>query len=206
MDDYLMDACGRALVRLALDGPGLDELMEPRQPSSGENAGKPPSKRESRPPVSLPLLDLKLNALEVLGYWCGCLVRAVPECGSLPAEASLAQRAEWLRHRLPLLEQVAWGQRCAEEVIAVARVVSDVVSPPAGVGDPEPLEFGTARQIAAWSALLGRPVSRASIRRAVADGRITAEITPDGRMLVRLSDVLGLCRSGKSVYVAHPGC
>lgn len=206
MDDYLLDSCGRALVRLSVDGPGLDELLVPRQPCSGENAGKPPSRRESRPPVSLPLLDLKLNALEVVGHWCGCVARAAPECGSLPSGESLAERAEWLRHRLPVLEVVPWGQRCAEEVIAVARVVSDVVSPPACAGDPQPLEVGTARQIASWAALLGRPVSRASIQRAVADGRLASEMTPDGRVLVRLSDVLDLGRSNGALCVGHPGC
>ncbi|MBE7338112.1 hypothetical protein [Corynebacterium aurimucosum] len=206
MDDYLMDACGRALVRLASDGPGLDELLQPRQPSSGENAGKPPSKRGSKPPLSLAILDLKLETEEVLGQWCGQLAREAPEHGSLPSGASIAQRADWLRSRLPILETMPWGQRAAEELIATARVVSDVVMPPKRAGDPDPLEFGTTREMASWSALLGMPVSRATIRRAIEDGRIEAETTPEGKVLVKLADVLELANFRSALDLAHPNC
>lgn len=210
LDDYLVEALSRSLVRLSIDGAGLDELLEPRQPTSGENAGKPPSRRGSKPPLSVSMLDLKCATEETLGRWCGALVRACPEVGQAPgAEAAgriIEARADWLRAHLVELEQQAWATRCAEEVIAQARLVSDVVAPPAAVGDPEPIAYGTAREVAAWCRHLGKPVSRAAIRRAVATGRIQAQTMPDGRVIVQLADALTLASPAQTFCVAHPTC
>lgn len=206
MDDFLLDALGRALVRLSVDGPGLDDLLEPRTPASGENAGKPPARRGSKPPLSVSILDLKIDTQGVLYSWCTHLASANPDQGAVGGSASIAECADWLHERILVLETMPWGRRCAEEVIATARLVSDVVMPPARANDPEPIEVGTAREMAAWSRLMGRPVSRSSIQRAIANGAISHELAPDGRVLVRLADVLKLRTVPKVLDVGHPSC
>lgn len=201
MDDYLLESCSRALVTLARDGVGLDELLEPRQPPSGENAGKPPSRQGPRPPVSVVMLDLKAETERLLGRWCHVVATRVPDAGSAPSAPSaggrlIVARCEWLRAQLPAIAVMAWGQMCAEELVAQARLVADVVMPPTSSSSPQPLEVGTARLISRWCANLGYPISRTAIRRLIAAGALPSQTLPDGRVVVRLLDVLPIAQKG----------
>lgn len=203
LDELLLNELDRGLVMLARDAPGLDALLEPRSPSSGENAGKPPARRGAKPPVSISILDLKLETEKLVGFWCGQLASEDPDAGSVPAEAGLVGRTSWLRARLAMLTSKPWGQTCAEELVAQALVVSDVVSPGPALNDPTPIEVGTAREIVQWARWLGRSVSRSQVQRWVKDGMIPSELAPDGRRLIRLADVLELAPGRSDSFLGH---
>ncbi|RSZ61556.1 hypothetical protein EAH68_12750 [Corynebacterium hylobatis] len=203
MDDLLLDELGRSLVRLETLGPLLDDLVFPRQVATGENAGVAPNAPSSRPPVSVPMVDLKTDAQQVVCGWAGCLVDdARDQVGQAPEDRSLAVQAAWLREHLSVLEVMPWADLAAEEVIAHVRLISDVVDPPAARDAPEPLTVGTVREIVSWGRLLGARVSERSVRRWCQDGDIPCELAPDGSMLVLLEDVLVRARktSGDQQY------
>lgn len=189
-----LDVLSRALYRLESRADWLDDLLVPRTPSSGENAGKAPSVAKSRPPLSVGIVDLKSEVESVLGLWCGELVAACPQLGPAPSGRRASERAAWLRSHVLDLERMPWCELMCDEVRALASLVDDVVDPPPSASDPQPPEFGTDREIARWSKHLGWPVSRSTIRRAAQDGKIQAQRLPDGRVLVSLKEVLALVR------------
>lgn len=199
LDDQSMNLLARSLVDLERCAGQLDELVVPRTPSCGENAGKPPSRRGSKPPVVVGMLDLKLRVEATLHYWCGWLLRdgvcIDPTVGDDPPGGGIVAMAVWLRQHVLVLGQMQWGQLAADEICGNARLVVDVIDPPMGSTDPRPLEVGTSREIASWCRHLGADVSRARIQRWIAEGQLTAEVVPDGRVLVRLDDVLALDRA-----------
>ncbi|ART20077.1 hypothetical protein CBE89_00085 [Corynebacterium striatum] len=197
VEQYLLESTARELVRLAMHAQGLDALLVPRQASSGENAGKPPARRGSKPPLSVSIVDLKMETEQLLGRWCAQVASESPESGLPPGRGSggqlMATRADWLRERLWVIESAVWGTLCCEELVAQARMVEDVVAPADGdVIDPPP--FGTARQLARWCRLLGSPMSRSTIQRAVADGRLPSVVAPNGQVLIETEAVLELAR------------
>lgn len=208
MDDLLLDELGRSLVSLERLAPLVDDLLVPRQASSGENAGKAPAKKGSKLPLSASIVDMKIDAQQVLGGWCGCLTDDAPEVGQAPVDRSLGARASWLREQLAVLEMMPWAELCAEEIIAQARLIADVVDPLPSVSDPEPIEWGTAREVVSWARLLGVPVSRSSVQRWVLSGEVASEMCPDGRVLVLLADVLERGRragkTSKDSRMGHP--
>lgn len=195
MDDQLLDMLGRALHSLGKDSFLLDDLIFPRSPSSGENAGKAPSRGKSKPPVSVPILDVKVETENVLTWWVGAVRAAWPDQTHAPDDKTISVLADWLHGNIALIEQAPWGQMCADEIIAQARLVDDVVMPPAHRNDPMALEMGTAREIASWARNLGYPVSRSSVQNWANAGKIASEIVADGRVLVRLDEVLEQCRT-----------
>lgn len=205
MDDLLLDELGRALVRLEKLGPMLDDLIVPRSVSSGENAGLAPVVPGSRPPVSVPMVDLKVQTERILGWWCGRLVESCPEVGPVPAGRGMVIRAAWLRERLSSFEVMPWAELGAQDMVAQSRWVADVVDPPSPVDAPGPLEVGPVREIASWCAHLGCPVSERSVRRWVAAGEVASTLAPDGRMLVALDAVLERARSVRGVEVKDVG-
>lgn len=202
MDDQLLSMLGRSLHGLEVDLPGLDDLLVPRQACSGENAGKPPARRGSRPPVVVSVLDVKVATEQVLRRWVPLIVRD----GQVPAPApglSAVDLARWLFARVAVIGDMPWGVMCAEEIIAQARLVADVVAPPDEVDAPLPLEVGGVREIVSWARLLGAQVSVRSVYRWIAKGVIASEVAPDGRVLVRLDDVLQKCRDQRNECVSQ---
>lgn len=189
-----VDDLGRHLYWLETDGDLLDDLLVPRQPTSGENAGRPPQRGKSKPPVVLGLVDLKADVENVLGYWCGQLVASLPELGSPPPSRRIASRSAWLRGHAAELLAMPWAEMMADEVASRARLVRDVVSPPARASDPDPIEEGTTREVEAWLRLLGFPASRASLRRWIEVGDLTYRTLDDGRRVVRLDDAVELVK------------
>lgn len=203
LDDLLLDELGRALVRLEKLGPLLDDLVVPRQVSSGENAGVAPLMPTSRPPVSVPMVDLKAETERLVGWWCGQLVDSCPEVGSTPADSSVVVRAAWLRQRMAQVERMPWAAMMAEDLVAQSRWVADVVDPPASMDAPDPLEVGPVKAIVSWCHHLGVQVSERSVWRWCQQGEIPSEAAPDGRMLVRLADVVHRARKRSSDQDYH---
>ena len=205
LSDGLFSDFGRALWTLEGVAAGLDLLLVPRQASSGENAGKPPARRGSRPPINVVVLDVKLEVLAVLRFWCGQLVCDCPEVGPLPVPRDLAELALWLREHLPEVERCAWAEVAAGELIGQARRVEDLVAPPLGPQDPAPIEWGTSREVASWAKNLGRPVGRETVRRWAEEGRVASR--RDGaRLLISLGDVLEVARGTQKLMCGPPGC
>lgn len=194
IDDWLFSEWGKSLYSLEKHGPDLEELVFLRQ-GNAENVGKAPARRGSKPPISLPIVDLVIEVENLLGAWCGrAAASLVGVIDPPPASRSISIRAGWLRSHLSELEQLSWAGQCAHEVITIARQVADVVDPPAAESDPDPIETGSCREIASWASLLGCPVSGRTVSRWAADGRIDSQLLPDGRVIVRLADVLDLLR------------
>lgn len=175
--------------------PLVDDLLFPRQAVSGENAGKAPAKKGSKLPLSASIVDMKIDAQQVLGGWCGCLVDDAPGVGHVPEDRSLGTRAGWLYSHLPLLDEMPWGEVAAEEIIAQARLIADVVDPPAPVDAPSPLEVGPVREIVSWCRHLQVEVTERTVRRWCAAGEIPSRVAPDGRLLVVLADVVERARA-----------
>lgn len=198
MDDLLLNELGRSLYSLERCGPGLDDLLVPSQASSGENAGKAPAKKGSKPPVSTSILDQKVEAEQVLGRWCGLLLSsAVPRLPAMGGSGrrSIAVMASWLQSHLLVLEQMPWAGMAAEQIIAQSRVVCDVVDPPAAASDPGPVEVGSVPVVTSWCQNLGVQVTERSVYLWVAGDEVPSMRAPNGRIIVRLSDVLGRARN-----------
>ncbi len=206
MDDQLLSMLSRSLHNLELDLPGLDDLLVPRQACSGENAGKPPARRASRVPLVVSVLDVKLETERELRRWVGALLRACPDEGPAPEpDAGGVEMAGWLFSRAAVIGDMPWGVMCAEEIIARARLVSDVVLPPEEKDPPSPLEVGGVREIVSWARHFGVQVSKSSVYRWVDSGVIDSDVAPDGRVLVSLADVLDACRDQRNHDVGQAG-
>lgn len=190
----IVDDLGRNLHWLSVRADLVDDLLFPRQASSGENAGKPPARRKSKPPLVVDVADFIRDGENTLGFWCGRLVEACPEVGQPPAPRRMAARASWLGEHVPELEAMPWVEMMAEEVASLSAMVMDLVDPLPAASDPEPIEEGTTREIAGWLRHLGWPTSRTTLRRWIESGRLPARLLLDGRVVVRLDDALDLAK------------
>ena len=159
-------------------------------PASGVNSGVAARRGASRPPVSIVLLDLKLETGRVLQRWCSKLA-AEGEVGEWHGGSSISLCAQWLGARVTELERYPWFEMAAYEIIGQQQVLTAAVAPSSD-DDPQPLEVGTTREIARWARHLGAQVSRARLRRWIDAGKLASETLPDGRVVVRLSEVLKL--------------
>ena len=190
----IVDDLGRNLHWLSVRADLVDDLLFPRQASSGENAGKPPARRKSKPPLVVDVADFIRDGENTLGFWCGRLVEACPEAGSPPASRRMAARASWLGGHVPELEAMPWAEMMAEEVASLSAMVLDLVDPLPAASDPEPIEEGTTREVAGWLRHLGWPTSRTTLRRWIESGQLPARLLLDGRVVVRLDDALDLAK------------
>lgn len=183
MDTALSDSLVRSLR-------SLEELAEPLDvvvAGGGKVAvGGGGTAFGPRPPVGVALLDLKLQTERLLDFWCS-RVASVPPGESL-GPGGIATRAGWLRARVGAVERASWGAVAAEEIIAQAYVVGEVVDPSGQ--DHSPLEYGSIPEIASWCRFFGRRVSERSLRRWCNEEEVPAQLLPDGRYIVRLADVL----------------
>lgn len=83
MDDQLLTMFSHSLFDLESFSPLLDELLFPRQPAAGENAGKAVVVKGSKVPLSTSILDLKIECEVLLARWCstvGCHVVSHRRC------------------------------------------------------------------------------------------------------------------------------
>lgn len=190
----IVDELGRNLHWLSVRADLVDDLLFPRQASSGENAGKPPARRKSKPPLVIDVADFIRDGENTLGFWCGRLVESCPEVGRPPASRRMSARASWLGGHVPELESMPWVEMMAGEVASLSAMVVDLVDPLPAASDPEPIEEGTTREIAGWLRHLGWPTSRTTIRRWIESGELPARLLLDGRVVVRLDDALDLAK------------
>lgn len=195
MDDQLLSMLGKALHSLESDASALDELIVPRAPSAGENAGVAAQRGKSRPPVVVSVLDVKIGVEAVLDHWVTHTRRELESARKDTPGGSLSEKAAWLNRFLPFLADMPWGEMMAQEVIGQARWVSDLVNPPASPDDPTPLESGGVREVVSWAVNLGAKVSKSSVYSWVKDGSLPSVTAPDGSVHVRLQDVMDKCRN-----------
>ena len=201
----MIDDLGRFLYWLEADGDLLDELVVPRQPTSGENAGCAPQRGRSKPPVVIGVVDVKAFVESTLGWWCGQLVAAAPSIGSPPVSRRISARAQWLREHVDVVMEMPWAELMADEVGGAARLVRDLVMPPVSASDPEPIAEGTAREVASWLRSFGLPTSRSTLQRWVASGKIESRTADDGRVLINLDAATELARQQKFRGGPHHG-
>lgn len=204
MDDQLLGMFARALWILEEASPGLDDLLLPSQSTGGENAGKPANAQGSKPPVSVAMLDLKVETLDLLAGWCGFLVEDCPEVGASPSTRTIPVLAGWLQKHLPAIESMPWSTACAEEIIAQSRFVDDLVNPGSSVNDPQPIEEGSCREVARWTRVLGRPVHYATVSRWARAGLVSSRLADDGRVVVNLGEVMEYARHAGLIACATP--
>lgn len=179
----------RSLRSLGRDLPRLDALLIPGSSTVPANGGGHASPGP-RAPLSIALLDLKHDVERSLESWLRAALSASGQ-GYCVTE-DIKQVVEMMQELAFVIERQPWGRRCGDEIAGLAALVADVVSPRDGQVHM-PVEVGGVREIAAWARRLGRKVSVPTLYRWVAEGRVPAEITPDGRTLVRLADVLEKC-------------
>ncbi|WP_313549031.1 hypothetical protein [Corynebacterium sp.] len=190
MDDVLRDELELALDRLIRLAPGLDDLLVPRQASSGENAGKPPAQRGSKLPIVVSFLDLKLQTFAVVNDCYRWLRHYHVALAPLPSKRDIGDCCDWLLSHLDELGEQSWSARSAELVIAQSLLVADVIAPPPSLNSPTPPEVGNVDSTVRWLKFLGRSISRATLYRWIESGKIAADYRPDGVAMVRLADVL----------------
>lgn len=190
MDDDLLDKLSRSLVTLENLGPKLDDLLFPRQapPDGGGGGGSRPA---SKPPLSLSIVDLKVEVETCLRFWSAELVRAVRLAA--PSEHAIAVQAAWLRSHLQELEPMPWAETAALDIIDDAWLVTETVVPP-GRETVEPPAEGTARVIASWLSFFGFPLSRSQLQRHIAAGDLPTTPNPDGSVAIQLADALDIAR------------
>lgn len=191
MDNQLLSMLGRALHDLERYAPGLDDLLVPSR-GGGGSAGRGGSRRGSKPPVSISMLDVKIETQGVLDRWVAQVLHTHPGLSG-PGVGSISRAAAWINTHLSVIADAQWGAMCADEVIATASLVVDLVAPPATDTDPEPISSGTVRQVVGWAGVLGRSVTRRSVYRWVERGEIPARLDVNQRVIVWLEDVLAKC-------------
>lgn len=189
MDNHLLKMLSHSLFELESLADLVDELLIPRQPVAGENAGKAVTSKGSKVPLSTSMLDMKIAAEAVLSRWCSELARD-SECGPPPISRRINVRAGWLQAQLFLLDAMPWGEVCAEEIIAETRLLRDVTMGLSQHDDPKPIEIGSAREIVGWARHLGYQISRSTVQRWIDAQLIASELAADGRILIRLEDVI----------------
>lgn len=198
----LYSELGRSLLDLERNAELLDDLLLPST-SAKSSEGKPPVSAGPQAPVSVSLLDLKLDVEKLLGQWCSLVV--AEQSNDLPSfGSSVAHRARWLRERLEIVATAPWGRQCAEQVIAKAQLVSLAVSPPVTDTDPQPPEWVTTREAVQWlQAWYSIRVSRWRVRNWVESGALEVRLNPNGVKQVRLLSVRALATQS-DYRSAHP--
>lgn len=192
-----IDDLGRNLHWLSIRADLVDDLLFPRQPSSGENAGKPPSRGKSKPPLVVDVADFIRDGENTLGFWCGKLVEVCPDVGAPPASRRMSSRAQWLGSHVGVLLDMPWVEMMATEVASLSSMVMDLVDPAPSASDPEPIEEGTTREVSGWLRHFGVPVHRRTLQRWIESGDLPARVLLDGRIVVRLEDAVDLAKRRK---------
>nr|DAP87478.1 MAG TPA: excisionase [Caudoviricetes sp.] len=194
MNDLLLHQLGKALYLLEREGNSLNDLLFPTQGGSGENVGKPSSRRGSTPPVNLAMLDLKLETENTLAFWA---MQVPHDAGDAPASRSIVDGARWLQSHLGSIDDAPWGELAAQEIIAQAQLVAGVVSD-SGEDDVcgDPPEFVSCRVAASWMKNMGRPVDQSTVYRWAKRKAIRVMATDGGGLLVSLADVIDRCSVG----------
>lgn len=187
-DRYVLVSALDDVVRLA---PRLDDLMVPRQPSAGEQAGIAPRPACSKLPLVAHPLDVKVELERVVFGWCGSLHDVT---GEQPPTRQLVPRGRWLRERVEVIEAAEWAGDFLAELVEVVRPLRDLVDPPEPVqsgpgGEPAREEWGSVDDVVDALAVDGVLVSRAAVYRWAQAGEVRTLLDPRGRQLVHAGEV-----------------
>lgn len=191
MNDLLLHQLGKSLYTLECEGESLNDLLFPRQPGSGENAGRPPSRRGSTPPVNLAMLDLKVATENMLAFWA---MQVPHDAGDVPASRSIVDGARWLQSHLGCIDDAPWGGLAAQEIIAQSQLVESVIDDSVEDDEPGLVKQGTCRVVASWARAAGVKVSKSTIHRWAMAGEIASNVGESGEVIVKLDDVLARSR------------
>ncbi|OHQ78525.1 hypothetical protein HMPREF2708_10570 [Corynebacterium sp. HMSC073H12] len=183
-----VEQLGRALSAIESMAPALAEMMVPSPPASGVNGGRPPSTRESRPPLPVYLLDVEHAAELCLWDWAQALAYEV-QCRP-PTSRRLEHVARWLHDRVHDVAERSWADGVLVEVEHHRRVIGDRVSPPEPVARREIPQQGSARQVADALAVLGVRVSHTSLRKWAKQGEIPTTLNAEGVELFDITDCM----------------
>lgn len=188
MEDGLLDRLARSLVKLESHGPRLDDLLFPQQALAD---GAPPSRGRpgSKPPLALGIVDLKAGVEQCLTFWARELANACPH-RPRAAGRRIDDLARWLREGLGALEAMPWAEAAALEIIEQALLVVETVDAAPRSQDISPPAEGTTRVIASWLSNYGRPVSRATLLRAIEANELASMQHEDGTITIRFADAL----------------
>lgn len=204
MDDYLLHELGKALYTLETEGGALSDLLTFRRGSGGDTPGGR-SACASRPPVNLSMLDLKMRTENLLAFWAGQI--AVASGAGAPQEHSVPVLARWLQQQLWVFDGAPWGAMAAEEIVAQARLVAEVVTDSSDdEGEEVPPEWASCRVVASWLARRGYRVSHMRVWRWAQAGLVRT-VTGDDGALVCYADAERACidaAPGVGVAVLHP--
>jgi hypothetical protein len=150
------------------------------------------------------MLDLKMRTENLLAFWAGQIAVA-SGCG-VPQERDVPVLAGWLQQRLWVFDEAPWGAMAAEEIVAQARLVSEVVSAPgADEGEEVPPEWASCRVVASWLARRGYQVSHMRIWRWAQAGLVRTAVGDDGVLLVCYADAeLACADTAPGVAALHP--
>lgn len=203
MDDYLLHELGKALYTLESEGGAMADLLTFRRCSGGDTpVGR--SACASRPPVNLSMLDLKICTENLLAFWAGQI--AVASGVGVPQEHSISVLARWLQRHLWVFDEAPWGAMAAEEIVAQARLVAEVVADSSDECEEVPPEWASCRVVASWLARRGYQVSHMRVWRWAQAGRVRTA-TGDGGTLVCYADAERACidaATDAGVAVLHP--
>ena len=204
MDDYLLHELGKALYALETEGGALADLLTFRRRSGGDTpVGR--SVCSSRPPVNLSMLDLKICTENLLTFWSGQI--AVASGVGVPQRQDVPVLAGWLQRYLWVFDGAPWGVMAAEEIVAQARLVSEVVADSSADEHEEaPPAWASCRVVASWLTLRGHRVSHMRVWRWAQAGLVQTVPGDDG-LLVCYADAERACISaapGVGVAVLHP--
>ncbi|NON70977.1 hypothetical protein HO111_10515 [Corynebacterium ulcerans] len=180
MDDWRLHDFGKALYLCEKLGPLIDDIMVPTQ---GQKAGggSGSHRGSSRPPLRVPILDLKMETEHLLAFWARILARETGQ-GLVLCPQRIAGIAAWMQARLHVLADAPAATVAAEEIIAQAQLLDSIFA------DDTPVE-GSCREIAAACRQCGHDLSKSTIYRWVHDGLIPSTVR-DGVVIVALSDVM----------------
>lgn len=203
MDDYLLHELGKALYTLETEGGALPDLLTFHRGSGGDTlVGR--SACASRPPVNLSMLDLKMRTENLLAFWAGQIAVA-SGCG-VPQERDVPVLAGWLQQCLWVFDEAPWGAMAAEEIVAQARLVAEVVADSSDECEEVPPEWASCRVVASWLARRGYRVSHMRVWRWAQAGLVRT-VAGDGGTLVCYADAERACidaAPGVGVAVLHP--
>ena len=204
MDDYLLHELGKSLYTLESEGEAMADLLTFRRGSGGDTpVGR--SACASRPPVNLSMLDLKMCTENLLAFWAGQI--AVASGVGVPQAHGVPVLAGWLQQHLWVFDSAPWGVMAAEEIVAQARLVSEVVSAPgADECEEAPPEWASCRVVASWLTHRGYRVSHMRVWRWAQAGLVRT-VPGEDELLVCYADAERACISaapGVGVAVLRP--
>lgn len=212
LDEVEVEVLVSALRDLVRVSPLLDDLVEPSTPASGSSAGVTASAPGPREPVRGHAFDVQWRAWDTLRAWAPAVTESGERRGPVGDRCRVGVWAAWLLSHVDLVVVREDAGKAVAEIGPVAREVLDLVEPPMTereqrrLADEQEhdadLAWGSERQVVEGAAVLGRQVSKSSVRRWADAGAVRSAMMPDGSRRLLFEDVLAMC-DGKEQRVAE---